>query len=370
MKNTMNLNESVQITDGFTQTCADGATLAFDSKYGIMFCAYMPGYHGDYGESRGKIALSYFPASQPTNIKFVDIASGHTEYVPNLISLGEGRVRVFYEKDSREKGDHPVCYKDFDYITNSLSEEKIVMVKQEDGSLVGLTQSVQFAYLEKNGYHNHVFHADEQIIVGGGAFFKGDDGLFYGAIASYLSEVVLMRSTDNMATVEFFAIYPKQVQYEFDYRFLEGKIYAIYRKNFGKNAILYTTSEDFGKTWSEPIAFEESIECRPRIVVHNGHILMAYNYYCDDTDNRPKVTWMGRTAIRLCYIDRKNADGIVQTAEIKSKYGIVNISLIDVLGDLYMAYSTSILALEYLNGTSYVRGKDAVRYVNLGNLII
>ena len=183
-KNCMNLNDSVQITDGLTQTCADGAALAFDSKYGIMFCAYMPGYHGDYGESRGKIALSYFPASQPTNIKYIDIASGHTEYVPNIISLGDGKVRVFYEKDSRAKGDHPVCYKDYDYITNTLGEEKLVMVKQEDGSLAGLTQSVQFAYLEKKGYYNHEFCETEQIIFGGGAFFKCEDGYYYGAVSS------------------------------------------------------------------------------------------------------------------------------------------------------------------------------------------
>ena len=33
-----------------------------------------------------------------------------------------------------------------------------------------------------------------------------------------------------------------------------------------------------------------------------------------------------------------------------------------------MAYSTSILSLEYQNGNPLVRGKDAVRYVNLGDL--
>ncbi|MBR6748023.1 MAG: hypothetical protein IKM07_03715, partial [Clostridia bacterium] len=57
------LEYSTQINDGLTQTSADGAALAFDSKYGIMFCAYMPGFQGHYGESRGKIALSCFPAS-------------------------------------------------------------------------------------------------------------------------------------------------------------------------------------------------------------------------------------------------------------------------------------------------------------------
>ena len=37
--------------------------------------------------------------------------------------------------------------------------------------------------------------------------------------------------------------------------------------------------------------------------------------------------------------------------------------------DVYMAYSTSELALEYQNGNSKVRGKDSIRYVKLGDLI-
>ncbi len=61
MKQSDILNFSVQISNGFKETSADGAGLVFDSKYGIMFCAYMPGFQGSYGESRGKICLSYFP---------------------------------------------------------------------------------------------------------------------------------------------------------------------------------------------------------------------------------------------------------------------------------------------------------------------
>ena len=55
-------------------------------------------------------------------------------------------------------------------------------------------------------------------------------------------------------------------------------------------------------------------------------------------------------------------------SELYSKCGIVNVSAIDVLGDVYFAYSTSELALEYQNGNPKVRGKDAIRYVKLGDL--
>ena len=108
------INSSIQINDGLRQTSADGVNMAFDKKYGIMFWAYMPGPQGRYGESRGRISLTYFPASQPTNSQTVDIAFGNKEYVPNVISLGDGKVRVLYEKNSVSDGDHPICYKDYD----------------------------------------------------------------------------------------------------------------------------------------------------------------------------------------------------------------------------------------------------------------
>lgn len=360
----IDLELSIQINNGLKQTCSDGASLAFDKKYGIMFCAYMPGYHGDYGESRGKIALSYFPASQPTNIKYVDIAVGNDVYVPNIISLGDGKARVFYEKDSREDRDHSICFKDFDFISETLSEEQIVTLKKENGKTVPLCLSECFAYLEKNGHYNHVYKKSEQIIFGGGTFFLGEDGYFYGAVASELSEVILFRSKDNIASVEFFAIYPKQVQYEFDYKILDGKIYALYRTNQKENGNSFAFSEDYGKSWSEPIDMEGSIQCRPRLIISNGKVLMAYNYYNENSGNRPNVI-MGRTAIKICTIANEK---IKVLADLHSKYGIVNIALIDILGDVYMAYSTSESALEYQNGTPYVRGKDAVRYIRLGDL--
>ena len=56
-------------------------------------------------------------------------------------------------------------------------------------------------------------------------------------------------------------------------------------------------------------------------------------------------------------------------ADLYSEYGIVNVGLVEILNDIYMAYSTSELALEYQNGNPLVRGKDAIRYIKLGNLI-
>lgn len=363
MKN-IDLSLSTQINNGLKQTCADGAALAFDKKYGIMFCAYMPGYHGDYGESRGKIALSYFPASQPTNVRHHDIATGDDVYVPNIISLGEGKVRVFYERHSRAEGDHPICYKDFDFRTETLSEEKFVLADLGNDKKVPLCQSVVFAYLEENGYFDHKHVKTEQMIFGGGTFFKGEDGCFYGALTSEHAEAVLFRSKDDIASLEFFAVYPRPVQYELDFKFHDDTIYAIYRTNQKQNGNSFAFSKDGGKTWSVPLDFENSIQCRPRLIISGGKVVLCYNYYDDNTENRPFVI-MGRTAIRLCTVEN---DTVKPLMDLHSKYGIVNIALADILGDVYMAYSTSELALEYQNETPYVRGKDAIRYIKLGDL--
>jgi len=359
----INLETSVQISNGLTETSADGASLAFDKKYGIMFCAYMPGPQGNYGESRGRISLSYFPASQPTNIRFVTISEDRDVYCHNILGLGEGRVRVFYEKDSKADCDHFICFKDYDYLSDTLSDEKTVMLQKEDGSVVPLTETEQFSYLEKNGFHNHSYRWCEQIIFGSHTIFSGDDGYVYGAITSFLAEPILYRSKDNLESLEFFAICPYIAQYEMDYKFLNGKIYAIFRTDKEIDSIGYTTSDDMGQTWSKPVYFENSIQCRPRLIVYNNQILMGYNYFNDDTKNRPKIQ-QGRTSVKIHY-----GEDLKTVADLYSKYGIVNIALADILNDVYMAYSTSELALEYQNGNPMVRGKDAVRYVKLGNLI-
>ena len=368
MKTSNILNYSYQISDGLTQTSSDGICMAFDKKYGIMFCAYMPGPQGRYGESRGRIVLTYFPASQPFNSKTIDISTDKDVFVPNIISLGDGAVRVFYEKDSRASGDHFIGYKDFNFLTNTLTEEKYVMLKKEDGSIVPLTASEQFKYLEQKGYYNHEFVVSEQMTFGGHTVFTGEDGLLYGSITSYLAEPILYRSSDNLQTIEFFAVCPHPAQYEMDYKILNGKIYAIYRTPPQINSIFLTQSEDGGKTWSEPYVIENSVSCRPRIILYNGGVLYAYNHYVKDSGNRPPVI-EGRSSIRIYYGTSLENDKNKLVADLYSKYGMVNVCMIDILGDVYLGYSTSELALEYQNGAPQVRGKDAIRYVKLGDML-
>lgn len=367
MKQSEILNYSVQINDGLTQTSADGAGLVFDSKYGIMFCAYMPGKQGNYGESRGRISLSYFPASQPTNIKFVEVDTRKDVYCQNIFGLGDGKVRIIYELDSRAEGDHQTVYKDFDFLTETLSEAKTMMLKKDDGAVVPLCTSEQFNYLRSHGFTNQEYKCTEQISFGSHTIFRGKDGFVYGAITSYLAEPILYRSKDNLATLEFFAICPYSAQYEMDYKFLNGKIYGVFRTPPERNSIFYTTSDDMGKTWSEPQLIKDSVSCRPRLINYGEHILVCANHYNNDTGNRPEIQ-QARTSLRFYFAENKAPCEENMVLELYSKCGMVNVCVQDVLGDIYFAYSTSELALEYHNGNPKVRGKDAIRYVKLGDL--
>ena len=152
-----------------------------------------------------------------------------------------------------------------------------------------------------------------------------------------------------------------------DYKFLNGKIYAVFRTPSERDSIFFTTSSDMGKTWTEPKLIKDSVSCRPRLINYGEHILVSANHYNSDTGCRPEIQ-QGRTSVRLYFAEECAPCNENCVLELYSKYGIVNVSLVDILGDVYLAYSTSELALEYQNGNPKVRGKDAIRYVNLGDL--
>ena len=381
----IDLERAVQINNGLSDTSADGAQLVFDKKYGIMFCAYMPGTQGSYGESRGRISLSYFPATQPTNIRFVTVVEEKDVYCQNAFGLGDGKVRILYEKNSRAEGDHLTCFKDFDFKTETFSAEKTVKVKLEDGSVTDLCTSVQFSYLEDHGFFNHRLISTEQVNVGCCTFSSASDAglngssgeesdecfeenVVFGAITSGFAEPILYRSYDNLETLEFFAIYPNPANYEFDYKFLDGVIYGICRTESEIDCEQTSRSYDVGKTWTEPRPIIGSIPCRPRLIIYGGNVLYACNMFDMNTGNRPEIP-QGRTHIRLHLGKNENPNENVVIADLHRKYGMVNMCIYDLMGDLYLAYSTSEAALEYQNGNPKVRGKDAIRYIKLGDLL-
>ena len=124
-------------------------------------------------------------------------------------------------------------------------------------------------------------------------------------------------------------------------------IYGIYRTNRESDSISLITSPDMGKTWSTPTNVKGSIQCRPRIINYANSILYAYNIYNGETQHRPAV-YGGRTNVQLRLgTDFTNNDNNKLVADVHSIYGISNIAVIDIVGDVYMAYGTSVSALDY-----------------------
>ena len=72
--------EMTQISDGLTQTAACASAVVYDKQNGLVFVSYKTGLPKRYGESTGKLCLSVFPPSQPTNIRHrvIDIGVGQS----------------------------------------------------------------------------------------------------------------------------------------------------------------------------------------------------------------------------------------------------------------------------------------------------
>ena len=106
---------------------------------------------------------------------------------------------------------------------------------------------------------------------------------------------------------------------------------------------------------------------RPRLVLHNGRVLIGYNVENFDTENFPPIL-QPRTQIQLRLWDTQDPNESEIVVDLHSKYGIVNICLFDIKGDCYMAYSCSEIPLECYNGMRRLRGKSMVKYLKLGDL--
>ena len=95
---------------------------------------------------------------------------------------------------------------------------------------------------------------------------------------------------------------------------------------------------------------------------------MAYNYYNDDAKNHRIVT-RTRNAVKLRIVDNDDPNKCTVAADLINKWGLVNVSVVEILGIVYIAYSTSELPVEYINYDGpgpVVNGKDSMRYVKLG----
>ena len=359
---TLDVSDAVQVNNGLVQTSASDAELAYDKRYGLVFLTYMSA-RGLYGEQGGKISVSYFPTNQPTNSRTILITKSTRVYEPNIVSIGDGIVRVFYRKS-----DNSYWYKD---LTISVDDDDNIvetLTKENEVKFNGVQfnrESLQ-NYLVGKGYTHEIPSVNATIISGR---IRRYGTKIYTTFCAAKSNPVLVESSDNGATWEPFAISPYMCSYEFEYVILDGVIHAVYRiDDFAvTNAIRYISSSNNGETWSQPVELTNSTQTRPSILVYDNQILIQFNEFDNNTKDFTEIS-RGRTKVKLICGSSSNPNDWKVVASLQSKYGMVYPCVFAINKDIYMSFSDSQQSLQNKNTGELEQGKESLRWIKLKKL--
>lgn len=356
--------EMTQISDGLSQTAACAAAPVYDKENGLVFVSYMTGLRKRYGESTGRICMSVFPASQPTNIRHRIIDEGVGESRGLLCTahylIGDRKTRVAF---TTTRGEKAAFYRDYDFETDTVSERQRVYLRTSKGD-VDLINETYHQYINENGYS---ISCGMEPIINKVSRYNGE--LYTAITLDGPSYPVLCRIEGNVLVP--FAICPEATTYEFRYMINDSGIYGVFRvppDDHGTGHGGYTVSRDGGRTW-ETSVFEDGVQSRPDVMEYYGKPLVIYNYKSDrSVENFPPMH-NNRNSVKMVY------DGKV-IKDIFSKYGIVEHETISVCGDLYMTFSNCPQALSSENSQAWTengrgveQGKEAVQWMKLGYIL-
>lgn len=356
--------EMTQISDGLTQTAACASAVVYDKQNGLVFVSYKTGLPKRYGESTGKLCLSVFPPSQPTNIRHrvIDIGVGQSRGLLCTAHylVGDGVTRMMF---TTTRGELATYYRDYDFMTDTVSERTEVFLRTDEGD-VRLNNASYRAYLDKLGLH---VESEAEPIINKVCRYK--DELYTAISVDATGYPILCKIEDNILVP--FAVCPEPMTYEFRYMINDSGIYGVYRvppDDHKTGHAAYTVSTDGGKTWNTRI-YQDGIQSRPDIMEYYGKPLMVYNYKSDKSiENFPPMHNF-RNSIKMIY------DGEV-ILDMFSKYGIVEHETISIRGDLYMAFSNCPQALSTENGAAWIedgrpveQGKEAIEWMKVGYLL-
>lgn len=361
----MDYEHAYQINDGLHETASCGNAVCYDLHRGLIFSEHMSGEQCMYGESSGIVNLSVFPPSQPWNIRFVQI-----DKIPNasrgflctaIYLVGDARVRIVYTRDRGEE--LGAYYKDYDFLTDTLSERKTMYLHTDEGN-VNVENKTIARYYESQGYK---CPSDCAPIINKVTLFDGE--LYTAITLDGPGYPILCKIKDDVFYP--FAIVPEVGRYEFRYYRDANAIYGLNRSEFddtGVGKIGYWVSGDDGKTWEKTV-FEDGIQSRPDILNYYGKPLVIYNYRSEKSHENFPPMHHHRNSIKFIY------DGKV-IKDVYSKYGIVEYDTISICGDLYMQYSDTSQALMYQNGACWhedgievENGKEKSNWLKLGYIL-
>lgn len=339
-----------QINDGLKQTCASAVEIAYSHKYGIVSAVYLTS-SSNYGEQKGNIGLSIYPAGQPGNAKYLSVSSGNQEFEPNILQIADDTVRVFFIDNT-----HKYYYKDVNILTYEIGEKHAVSFNSGD-----LSDSACDAYLTSNGYSGYTPASGGDGINFVMKFFEYDSKV-YGAICGTKYYPILVYSSDNCASLTPFAIYPYLTSYEFNYVIDANEIQALSRHGdqaSSRLAIKYAYSTDNGSTWTRQDCFN-SYDSRPELFYYNDELYFIYNVNYPVSDKYPRKN--SRTAILIGKINNHALENVWMKY---SNYGLVYPRTLVMFNDIYIAYSNSLLGLMKDNLDNSDESKEQIRWVKL-----
>lgn len=367
------VNNSIQINDGLTETCAASISNAYDKQYGVLFVAHNS--HGknvwpSYGESDGRTVLAVFPPESPWNKKEMIIDEGtganRTVLSPNLLGIGNGKVRIFWNQ--HYKGDN-IKYREYNFVSDTLEETQDAKMLLNNIE-VDITPENAKAYVISKGFTPP--NTSHTIV---NKFFKAEDGTIYTSITLDADCYGIICKVKNNYLLEPFAICPTITQYELPTVVNGTNIYCVGRKS-GERGIFYQMSKDMGVTWETAVDMNNGIASRPMLDWYMGAPLITYNYKnSSSTDNFPPMHNY-RNAIKMLWGLEENPNNNTLIYDVFSKYGFVEFSLANVHNEIYFIYANTRKALStdnnkawFENGHYVEQGKEQINYAKMGYLL-
>lgn len=363
--------DSIYINDYLNQTCASAVELAYDKTKDIVYAVYLSSYK-ELGESRDMICLSVFkPKSPLSTIKhYIVVSTGDISdskkivrpFEPNILLLKSGEVRITFYDESLVN-----YYRDFSIENEEFRNIQSILIKTSKGTFVKSGVNAYINILKENSYSvsGYIYHGP--IIT---SRFIEYGGYTWGVLTSNKTEPILFRSSDELKTLEPIGIFPYPVSFECSIEIINNKMYLLGRTVNNVSGISYCTSNDMGKTWSEPIKLNYSTDSRPQIFQYKNKLFLSYNIEGNLYSQYPRVCYGTREKVFMKLGLEDNPNNNQTILSLYSPYGFVYPYFLEIDGDLYMAYSNSQLGAEKKKGLNNVQGKDCIVWTKLSEYLL
>ena len=343
------LAEATCVSDTNAFTCGSAPIACVHE--GTIYAPYLTSRSG-HGEQHSVIALSVFPAAEPTAARSYVIAEAGvegpaadcTQVIDPFSVWRGGKVRVYFLANAEH---YRFC--DWNPETRTVGACSPVRCVWAGAETNELTSVPLAAYLTAKGCTGFNLNADASEHLICTAKPAWHDGAFYGTVTSGSSQPVVFRCADG-ETFEFVGVVPVIGQYECQVAWMGDTLYALVRS--AANGRNFWTSDDGGATWTFRASVPMSAT-RPQLLAWRDRLLVGYS----EENVTPNLIRAGRNNMRLKAGTGTDFAAFEDVFRVIDPIGFVYYDLVPCGDDLYVLWSNSSVYPD-LGGT--LQGKDAV----------